>query len=337
MPRRIFPALTVGWLVGLLTLFTFVDDAVTAVPALTAGRALFVVLAGLLAARWATEPAALPRPGRVEAVMTAYVALLLASWARTLPGKSVETLRLDGVLVLEGYVMPFAAYAFGRVAAADGLSLRRASGWLAGAAGAYLALVGWLEWAAHLEVFAPRTLEVLHPERVSGPFTNPMTYGMACSALGFLALALASVTDSMRSRMAAAGLGGGLLLAAILSAGRGVWLGLAVGLLWSLVRRPHGGRVLLAAVGVGIALVGAGSGFRSARDAGPRAETGVAPPVTTAEATASPEPSTGPGTQPGPPPPPVTPPTSTSAPPPVVLSYAERLTEVSPIQSRIEI
>ena len=68
--------LIVIWIVGTPTIFVFVNYLLTSIPAVTVERALFVFLAGLLAARLIFQPGSLKRPGGVEKAMGLYLAVI---------------------------------------------------------------------------------------------------------------------------------------------------------------------------------------------------------------------------------------------------------------------
>lgn len=332
--------LSVGWVAGLLTVFTFGNDALASVPVLNAERGLFLLLAALLVARVVTAPRSFPSPGRVEYCMLGYLGVIMLSWLRTLPGKDGEALRQDGVLLLEGFAMPFVAYVLGRAGAGSAERLERTCWALSGGAGAYLAVVGWVEWSLGVVAFEPRSLEIVHPERIGGPFTSSMTYGMVCAILCFVALALAPLLASRAAAAAAIAVAGGLLLATVICAGRGVWLGTGLGLAWLAARQPRSLRLQIAAAGVFFILFGAGLQVLRTRPGAPEAAAGPGPaplhplaaPMTTVAGAVPPP--IGALSAPAPTPPRREAPLARPSRRPVV-RFSERLAAASPIQSRI--
>ena len=230
--------LIVIWIVGTPTLFVFVNSLLTAMPAVTVERALFVVLAGLLVARLIFQPSSLKRLDGVEKAMGLYLAVIVVSWMTTLGDKQSADIKMDVYLLVQGFLMPFTAYVIARNIEWSE-PLIKAFLWSLLLVGVFQAAAGFVQQFLGWEVTLSAKSILEHPDRMTGTFGNSLTYGIVLAIVLFMALFLLAHAADPLHRTLLAGLVLALLVCILFSKGRGVWLAVALCFLFVTWRTPR--------------------------------------------------------------------------------------------------
>lgn len=250
--------LAMVWIVGTPTVFLVTDRALTTIPIVTTGRALFAILVGFLAMRLLSKPSSFQRPGPMERAMAVYLIVIAVSWAMTLTGKNFEVVRQDIYLLVEGFVMPFVAFVVARNVDWSPELIKRVM-WALVAVGVFEIVIGLYEYATGVNFFFAKRLELAHVDRVTGSFSNALAYGMVLGITFFCSLFLYLHTKSRPIRIVLAVMAFGFLLCLLLSEGRAVWLSVPIGLVLVYARcraiRPLLGGALAIAVVAALVVV----------------------------------------------------------------------------------
>jgi len=245
----LFLALT--WVAGAQTIFVLGNDALAATPALNVTRLLWAILAASFLMRFRRGQSSEPW-GRVEKAMAIYAGILTLSWITTIPNKDAATLRQDGALLLDGVLMPLSAFLFARNVTWTRARVRTCLWLLAAGVGMYLVVTGLGEYAFTWKIFKPRTQVIVHSQRVTGPFTNALEYGMVASFVLLLTIFLETHTSSRAARLVLWLVAGGLVQGIVFSKGRAVWLAVPLVLGFVSLKYPRARRL---AVVVGLTLL----------------------------------------------------------------------------------
>jgi len=243
--------LALTWVVGAQTIFVLGNDALAATPALNVTRLGWAILAALFLVRFLRGQPREPW-GRVEKAAAVYAGILTLSWITTVPHKDAATLRQDGALLLDGVLMPLSALLFARNFTWTRTRVLACLWVLAAGVGLYLVVTGLGEYAFTWDLFKPRTQAIVHPDRVTGPFTNALEYGMVASFALLLTVFVHAQTSSRSTQLVLWLVAGGLVQGIVFSKGRGVWLALPLALGFVALKYPRARRL---AVVVGLALV----------------------------------------------------------------------------------
>ena len=217
--------LPMAWIVGTPTLFIFANNVLHPILSLlTVERVLFALLAALLAVRVLFRKAALLPLFAIEKWMAAFLGVVVLSLLSTASETSSAEMYRSAVLLIQGFLMPFAAFVLVRTAPwrpEHVVHLLR----LLSVAGVYLAVAGALQYFLKITILMPTYVPLDKMERASGTFASPVEYGAVMLLLCLVTLfQYARMKDAFaRAFMLAAA---ALILGAVaLSKTRAVWLG----------------------------------------------------------------------------------------------------------------
>ena len=252
-------ALMLAWLLGAPTVLVLADNALPDVPFLTAERGMFLVVFGLLVARALTKPRSLHPVGPVERAMGLYLLVILLSWAAHAWDRPASGLWGDTALFFDAFLMPFGAFLIARNGDWTPQRYDLFLWLLVLGAGGYLMATGLAEEILGWTWFKSERYPTIHPDRVSGSFSNALAYGMIVGCLQVMSLALYLRVRDPWLRAFLVLFAGGLMLCVLLSKGRAVWLAMPlVAVFLFAAHRPLrpliGGMALLGGI-LGIGLV----------------------------------------------------------------------------------
>ena len=248
-------ALTLIWFVGMPTVFVFGNNAMLNVPFLTLDRGLFLAVIGLLIAQALTQPGSLQPWGRMEKVFGLFLLVTFASWATTFADKSGRIIWKDTAFLFDSFLMPFAACIIARNMTWTEARVVRFMWWFVAVVGGFLVIVGVLQYIFGWTFFTNLRYPSVHPDRVTGTFSNALSYGMVLSAVLIMALWLFLQSTGLAARVFLLGLAAGLGGCIVLSQGRAVWLAVPIALAYLFLRIKRI-RALLMVSGLAVALAG---------------------------------------------------------------------------------
>lgn len=254
-----FDRTAIIWVLGIPSLFTYINNYAHVVPSFTVGRFLFVVLMGMLTVQvWLR----LRHPTRfdvVERLTLAFLSLVFFAMVLRWVTTYGTAWRSDGAIFLTGYVMPLGAYAMARricwTAAKQKLVLLGTA-----ANGAFLAFVAAAQYFSGTRMFDATFIETQHQneafERAVGTFGSSWELGMVTSLSALIAVSLAANTRSLSGKLLGLALAGFSVTGLALSLTRAPWLSFVLGIgIMSLfdakVRKtvlPFAGLALVAAI-----------------------------------------------------------------------------------------
>jgi O-antigen ligase len=205
---------------------------------LTVERALFALLVALLAARVLLGKVALLPLLAVEKWMAVVLGVVVLSLLSTAGDKSSAELYRSAVLLIQGFVMPFAAFVLARTTPWRPEHFVRLFRLLS-IAGVYLAAAGAVQYFLQTTILMPSYVTLAKMDRASGTFVSFVEYGAVMLVLCVVTLfQYARTTDAVaRAFMLAVTV---LMLGAVaLSKTRAVWVAgvLAFALLYRNDRR----------------------------------------------------------------------------------------------------
>jgi O-antigen ligase len=245
--------LIMAWVIGVNTVFPFGNAALSAVPLINADRALFLLLAGLLTLRAMVATESMKPLTRVEKAMFIYLAIVLVSWATTLPDKGQDAMRKDLALIMDGFFMPVFAYLLARNMNWTPRLLKVVLWAMVLLIGGYAIFSGLLQdlfgWRFY---YAETAADVTHPDRITGPFVNALMYGMVLALMLLFAFMLFLHSRDPMVRVSLVFIALGLLVFIVLSKGRAVWLSVPISLMmvFFLNRRSRPLLVTMVIIGV---------------------------------------------------------------------------------------
>jgi hypothetical protein len=173
--------LTMLWIAGLPTFVVFGNRLLTSVPVLKADRLAYLLAAGPFVLKALRRPRSLQPLGRVERAMAIYLAVILVSWAATLPSKDLVAFKQGADFLLTCFLMPFTAFLIARNTEWSRERITTCLWVLVAGVGTYLLLFGAVQYTYDWSFLVPEALKHIHPDRAKGPFENAVPYGVALS------------------------------------------------------------------------------------------------------------------------------------------------------------
>lgn len=231
--------LPMAWIVGTPTLFIFPNNVLHPILSLlTMERVLFALLVALLAARVLFGKAALLPLFAIEKWMGALLGVVVLSLVSTAGEKSSAEIYRSAVLLIQGFLIPFAAFVVVRTAPwrpEHFVHLLR----LLALAGVYLAVAGGLQYFLRIKILMPTYVPLERMDRASGTFASPVEYGAVMLLLCLVTLFQYARTKDAFARALLLAVAVLILGGVALSKTRAVWLGgaLAFALLYKNDRR----------------------------------------------------------------------------------------------------
>ena len=222
--------LPMAWIVGTPTLFIFPNNVLYPILSLlTVERVLFALLVALLAARVLLGRATFLPLLAIEKWMAVLVGVAGLSLLSTAGEKSSADLYLSAVLLIQGFLMPFAAFVLVRTAPwrpKHFVGLFR----LLSLAGVYLAVAGVLQYFFRIKILMPTYAPLDQMKRATGTFQSPNEYGAVMIVLCLVTLFQYARTKDAFARAFLLGVAVLILGGVALSKTRAVWLGGALAL-----------------------------------------------------------------------------------------------------------
>lgn len=220
------------WVLGVPSVFTYINNVAHILPSFTMGRFLFVVLLAMLTAQVflrLRKPTPLDLVEKLSLLFLAimFVAMVMR-WVTVFGGQW----RPDGAVFLTGYAMPLAAYGIARRVRWDGARQRLV---LIGTAanGAFLGLVAAAQYFTGTRVFDATFIETQHAneqfERAVGTFGSSWELGLVTALCALSALAILPHTKSVSGRLLLLGLMGASLAGLGLCLTRAPWVAFVLG------------------------------------------------------------------------------------------------------------
>jgi O-antigen ligase len=225
-------AATLIWVVGMATLFPLGNAALEAVSVFTLDRIAYLIVAALLAVAVARHPSLLRQGGRLEAMMALYLAVVLISWATTLPRKNGIDVKRDVNLLWGGFVMPYTAFLVARHAGWTRRQVAAALWVVVLGVGGFLISVGFVQGLIDWRFLVAARDQTTHFTRIRGPFRNAVPYAVVLSLIVPIALTLYARQPPGRKRLLLLALLVAFVEALVLSQVRVVWLALPLALLY---------------------------------------------------------------------------------------------------------
>jgi O-antigen ligase len=220
------------------------------IPDITFSRLTIITLFGLILLQTVMRIRTISKLGGIELSMALFALLALMGLSM---GDNFKT---DVQVLLDGYITPFLLFFLIRNLVSKPEDIRQFL-FANVIAGAYLAILGIVQYFTDITLLAPEGFERLMEERASGPFINAEEYGAALSIMSIGSIWLFSLEKSDIKKFIIVI---SLLLqitAIMLSLTRAVWLAFAVALVFISYFIPRYQKTMrfLAAAGV-VALVG---------------------------------------------------------------------------------
>lgn len=247
---------TLVWVVGMVTVFPLGNDALEAVSVFTFDRLGFLAAAALSAVTVARHPALLRRWSGVETWMVVYLSVVVVAWIPTLAEKDTVDLKRDVHLLLNSFLMPYAAFLIARHCGWTRHQVRTACLVLVFGAGGYLVTIGLIQGLIDWRFLVAEAHLQAHHSRARGPFANAVPYSTLVALLVPITLAVRAQHTSRLLRWPLALICIGLIEAIVFGQVRIVWLATPAALLFlgkiaPSLRKP----ALVTAAGIGTALV----------------------------------------------------------------------------------
>lgn len=247
------------WIIGIPTVFVFINNLLIGVPFLKADRAAFVLATALVMLRMLFKRGPLLPFDAVERAIWAMLGLFTVSLLLGVRGKELaDFVKLDVSYLLDGYAMPFLAYIVVRRCE---WTERRVFTFLALLAlvGAFLTVTAVFQLYAGVTLFQPEYAPVLHlrEARATGVFTGAVELGAVAATCLLATGALRYGARTVLVRTVLAIVMAMVLGAVLLSKTRAVWLGMFVSLAFLYLHDVRGRPLmnLMAAAGGLAALV----------------------------------------------------------------------------------
>ena len=232
-------AIAVIWITGMPTLFILGDNAVSAIPFLTLGRAFFLILMGWLLLRFLLATDTLHPADAVEKSMAALLLVIAVSWSLTLGDKIPQVVRNDIVLLIHGFLMPFAAFLVGRNSDWTERKIKTVLWIFVVYIGLYMIAAGVMQHFLNWTFFAPNHSDSLHPDRMTATFTNALEFGVVVTTVLCVAVLLLVHTKARTAQFFLFALIAGLALCTVMSQGRGAWLAVLLALAYIGLKSPR--------------------------------------------------------------------------------------------------
>ncbi len=224
--------MTLTWIVGMITVFPIANDALEAVSVFTLNRLAYIpvaVLFGLIVLR---QPVIWRGWGRVESMMGLYLAVVLASWATTLPHKVGVDVKRDVNLLISSFVMPYTAFLIARHAGWSRTQVRTAYAVCVVAIGTYLIVVGLIQGLIDWRFLVDQGHQDVHSTRARGSFPNAIPYAAILSILLPVVLGLRALEPRPSRRLGFAVLTVALIEGLVLAQTRVTWIAVPLALLY---------------------------------------------------------------------------------------------------------
>jgi hypothetical protein len=237
-----FERLSLVWVVGIPSVFTYANNVGSVLPLFTVERLLFVVLLGMLIAGTALGVRKAGRLDRIEKTSMLFLALMLLSMVLLWTTVSAQNWRADGAFWLTGYVMPLGAYAIARRIEWTEAKVR----WLLLAIlcnAAFLALVGLLQYLFDFRSLNATYMETQHADesyvRGIGTFGASWEYGAVSAVFVLIGFFLLTTVRDAARRLGIVALMVAALVSLFISLTRAPMLALGVGVAaMALLDRP---------------------------------------------------------------------------------------------------
>lgn len=225
---------TVFFVAGTPTIFIFANNYLDSVPFLRVERALIPLFVMVLFLPMILRKQKLQRLLAIEKWMLAMLFVSAFSFVYASYGAPSEVVKDNLVVVIQGFLLPYAAFFIARHQRWSDQTVTRLL-WALMLAGMYLVAAGVLQYYFSMTFFFPKYLVAPEFDRASGTLVNPSHYGLILSTFLFL-----SITLFVRSQDA---LKKGILLmfmvlfvfGLVISKTRAPWLGALMGLAWIFV------------------------------------------------------------------------------------------------------
>jgi O-antigen ligase len=228
--------LTMFWVAGLPVFLLFGNRLLASVSVLKADRVTYLLAAAPVVIGVLRGSRVLQPLGRVEKAMLAYLAVILVSWATTLPSKDLAGFKQDADFILTCFVMPYSAFVIARNTEWTSERLTACLWVLVAGVGGYLLIFGTVQYAHDWNFLVPRPLWDVLPDRARGPFENAVPFGIVLSILVVLALFLYLQARGRLARWTLVAIAFGLVQCIVASKTRAVWIALPLALLLLFVR-----------------------------------------------------------------------------------------------------
>jgi hypothetical protein len=250
------------WVLGIPTLFVYINNATTGIPGFTADRLVFAVICALLL----TGVILRRIPGTpldfgekcIAALLTVASVSLMLRWGS---GNSPDILK-DGSLLVTGYFLPLGAYAIARRQRWRNSDVGYLM-WGLLLVGCFLGFVGVAQLLFDITIFNETHTENVFEEgalqRALGTFASPWEYGMVTAQLAIVGLFCFVRSRAVAGRLAAIVLLSITLVGLGLSETRAPWLSFPIGFAlfayWNRAIRPlFLTTILLGVVGIMLAI-----------------------------------------------------------------------------------
>jgi O-antigen ligase len=253
--------ITMVWLIGMPTVFVFLNGVLAGVPFLKAERAAFALAGGAVLVRALFKRAdPLPFNG-VEKAIWGLLALFTASMLMGMRGKDLaDFVKFDVSYLVDGFATSFLAYMI--VRRCEWTEARvKAFLLMLSLVGVFLTVTAVLQLYAGVSAFEPEYAAVMHrrEDRATGVFTGAVEFGAVAATCLLVAGALRYSTSSSFSRGALAAVMVAVMAAVLLSKTRGVWVGLLASLVFLYAHdsrgRPLMNMLTITAVLAGVAVL----------------------------------------------------------------------------------
>jgi len=222
--------LTMFWIGGVPFFLLFGNRLLGSVLFLHADRVAFLLAAAPLALATLRGARTLRPLTGVEKAMAAYLAVIFASWATTLPYKGLTVFKQDADFILTCFIMPYTAFVIARHTAWSRERITTCLWVLVAGVGGYLLIFGTVQYAYDWNFLS---------ERSRGPFENGGVYGIVVSLLIVLTLFLYLQSRARPARALLLMIAIGLVQCVVASKTRAVWIGLPLALLLVALRYPR--------------------------------------------------------------------------------------------------
>ena len=250
---------TLIWIVGMATVFPIGNEALDAVSVFTYDRIAFLAVAALFGLTLARNPHLLRRWGRIETLMGAYLAVILVSWATTLPDKHLVDVKRDGALLLNSFLMPYLAFVIGRHGVRTRAQVVTALAVLVVGIGSFLIGVGFIQGLVDWRFLVAAADQTIHQSRARGALHNALPYSVVLALLAPVALLLVRLESRRVPRALLIVLCIGCVEALVFGQVRIVWLAVSAALLYLAAVRVWMQRSAVVFAGGMLAAIGLGS------------------------------------------------------------------------------
>lgn len=225
-------AATLVWIVGMATVFPLGNDALEAVSVFTFDRVAFLIVAVLFTVTIARNPDMLRQWGRMEALMSLFLGIIVLSWVMTLTQKTVVDVKRDINLLLTAFVMPYMAFAIARHVSVTRQQVASTCRLIVVVVATYLIVVGLIQALVDWRFLVAEVDQGVHRSRARGPFADAVPYSALLALLVPIALGLRAHESGRLRRAVLLVLCIGLIEALLLGQLRAVWIAVPLALLY---------------------------------------------------------------------------------------------------------